>query len=101
MLIVTAAVFGCGAYFAVNANYSAHDQYSVPNKFNVKHIFICSVVIGEYTVGNSKMKVAPSLDDNTDLLYDTLVDNKDKPSIFVALTDGQAYPDYLVSFKVN
>jgi len=46
------------------------------------------------------MKVAPPLDTSTDMLYDTLVDNQDKPSIFVALTDGQAYPEYLVSFKI-
>ena len=46
------------------------------------------------------MKVAPPLAPGSDLLYDTLVDNKDNPTIFVALTDGQAYQEYIVSFKV-
>ena len=98
-MFIIAAIFGCGVYFALEANYSARDQYSVPSSDGIKYMFICSVIIGEYTIGTSEMKIAPPLAPGSDLLYDTLVD-KDKPTIFVALTDGQAYPDYLVSFKV-
>ena len=47
------------------------------------------------------MTVPPPLSAESVIRYDTLVDKKDNPTIFVALIDGQAYPEYLVSFKVN
>lgn len=49
------------------------------------------------------MKIAPPLDPsgNTHLLYDSLVDNTANPTIFVAMTDCQAYPKYLVTFKMD
>ena len=34
-------------------------------------------------------------------LYDTLVDDVAKPTIFVAMKDSQAYPKYWITFKLN
>lgn len=87
-------------YFALNAGYSARTKYSVPNKEGIQFLFICSVIIGEYTVGKKEMKVAPPLKGSS-LVYDTLVETMKKPTIFVALSDAQAYPEYLLSFKLN
>ena len=100
-LYLLAACFGRGAYFAVNASYSAQEQYSAPDKSGNQHMFVCNVVIGEYTQGKSSMKVAPPLSGNTHLLYDSLVNNTANPSIFVAMTDCQAYPKYLITFKID
>ena len=100
-LSLLAAYFGNGVYFALNANYSALPKYSVPNKDGVQFMFICSVIIGEHTVGAIGMKVPPVLEKGSSQVYDTLVDNKDNPTIFVAVTDAQAYPQYLVSFKLG
>lgn len=49
------------------------------------------------------MKIAPPLDPsgNTHLLYDSLVDNPANPTIFVAMADWQAYPKYLIIFKID
>lgn len=63
-------------------------------------MFICRVIIGKYTLGKKGMKMAPLLP-GTNETYDTLVENETKPTIFVTMTDAQAYPEYLVTFKVQ
>ena len=95
-MFIVAAVHGCGVYFALEANYSARDQYSVPSSDGIKYMFICSVVIGEYTIGNSRMKIAPPLAPGSDLLYDTQWIRIRQPSLLLLLS----LSDYLVSFKV-
>lgn len=47
------------------------------------------------------MKVAPPLDAsrNKHLLFDTLVDNVTNPTIYVVMSDSQAYPEYVVTFR--
>ena len=96
-----AALFGKGVYFAVNSNYSALGKYAKVNKDGHQMMFICRVLIGKYTLGNKSMKKAPTLTKDSNEVYDTLVDNVDKPTIFVAMSDGQAYPEYLVTFKID
>ena len=93
-----AAYYGVGVYFALNASYSAVDKYAVPNKDKVQVMFICSVIIGKYAKGAKGMKAPPPLEQGSSLLYDTLVENDSNPTIFVAVKDAQAYPEYLVSF---
>jgi hypothetical protein len=90
-----------GVYCAVNASYSAQTQYAKPNKDGLQSMFICRVIIGEYTLGKKGMKMGPLLKSDSTEQFDTLVDNVDKPTIFVALSDAQIYPEYLVTFKVE
>ena len=45
------------------------------------------------------MKVAPKIP-GKDIAYDTLVDDTSNPTIFVAMRDSQAYPKYLIQFKI-
>ena len=93
-----AAYYGVGVYFALNASYSAQDKYAVPNKDKVQFMFICSVIIGKYAKGEKGMMAPPPLEQGSSLLYDTLVETQNNPTIFVAVKDAQAYPEYLVSF---
>ena len=95
----TAAYYGQGVYFALNSSYSAQTNFSKLNKDGHQFMFISRVIIGEYTVGNNTMKVAPPLQEGSLELFDTLVERKDNPTIFVAMTDAQAYPEYLITFK--
>ena len=95
----TAAYYGKGVYFALNSSYSTQTKYSKPNKDGHQSMFVCEVVIGEYTVGKEKMNTAPCLEKASYEVFDTLVENQDNPTIFVALTDAQAYPEYLLTFK--
>ena len=46
------------------------------------------------------MKTAPMIPDKLGIAYDTLVDNTSSPTIFVAMRDSQAYPKYLIQFKI-
>ena len=94
-----ASDYGQGVYFAVNSNYSADNKYAKPDKDGLQSMFICRVIIGKYTLGKKGMKMAPLLPGSNER-YDTLVNDQAKPTIFVTMTDAQAYPEYLVTFKV-
>lgn len=98
-----AVVHGNGVYFAVNASYSARDQYS-PRDFNGnKRIYRCRVLTGEFCQGAQGMKVPPNKSNpgagTTHILYDSVVDNVRNPGIFVIFNDTQAYPEYLITFQ--
>lgn len=95
--VVTAAVYGNGTYFALNASYSANNTYSVPNTQGQKHMYLCRVLAGDYTKGQSGIIVPPAKNANCDL-YDTVVDNPAAPTIFVVFGDYNAYPEYLITF---
>ncbi|XP_053390313.1 protein mono-ADP-ribosyltransferase PARP15-like [Mercenaria mercenaria] len=98
-----ATAFGKGVYFAVNASYSAQNTYSPADSNDVKRIYYCRVLTGDYTEGKTEMKVLPqkSNSSNSSILYDSAVDKKNSPSIYVVFHDTQAYPEYLVSFKIK
>ncbi len=97
MILVTAAAFGNGTYFALNANYSSQPTYSVPNAQGHKHMYLCRVLAGDYTRGQQGMIVPPAKNTNCDL-YDTVVDKPNAPTIFVVFRDDNAYPEYLITF---
>ena len=103
IVIDAAALFGKGVYFATRANYSAQEKYAIPDQDGNQKMFICRVVVGKYTKGDKSMKIAPPLDENRNkhLLFDTLVDNPANPTIYVTMSDSQAYPEYLVTFNIK
>lgn len=95
----SAAHYGDGSYFAVNANYSARDIYSRPNEHNEKHMYLCRVLTGDYTLGKKGMIAPPPKASNPAELYDSVVNNQADPKIFVVFHDDSAYPEYLITFK--
>ncbi|XP_026521210.1 poly [ADP-ribose] polymerase 14-like [Notechis scutatus] len=96
-----AACYGNGTYFAVNACYSAHDTYSKPDAFGIKHMYLARVLVGEYCVG-SKGLLVPHQKSGTNPtdLYDSVTDHLTKPTLFVIFNDIQAYPEYLITFHL-
>ncbi len=98
-IFFAAAYYGKGVYFAVEAAYSAQEKYAGSNSSGLQHMLVCCVIVGEYTKGTHDMKVAPPISTDSKVVYDSLVDNADTPTIFVAMTDAQAYPEYLITFK--
>ncbi|XP_032438306.1 protein mono-ADP-ribosyltransferase PARP15-like [Xiphophorus hellerii] len=93
-----AAVYGRGVYFAVNASYSA-DKYSPPDETGLKRLYVARVITGRYTVGSSTMRAPPPRGADPTDCFDSLVNNKKHPSIFVIFRDDQAYPEYLITFS--
>ena len=98
-----ATCFGKGVYFAVNAKYSSQEKFSKKDGNGHKYIYNCLVLTGEYTKGEEIMTVPPPKNPakNQAILYDSLVDNMSNPTIFVAAKDEQAYPQYLIVFKMK
>ncbi|XP_057191412.1 poly(ADP-ribose) polymerase family member 14-related sequence 1 isoform X2 [Triplophysa rosa] len=92
-----ATAYGNGTYFALNANYSASNTYSVPNAQGHKYMYFCRVLTGDYTQGRAGMIIPPPKNNTADL-YDTVVENTVAPTIFVVFRDDQAYPEYLITF---
>ncbi|KAM5152440.1 LOW QUALITY PROTEIN: protein mono-ADP-ribosyltransferase PARP14-like [Mantella aurantiaca] len=94
-----AAYYGNGTYFAVNANYSAHDTYSRPDGKGYKYMYLSRVVTGVSCVGKQGMIAPPPKNpSNPTDLYDSVTDNVANPAMYVIFHDIQAYPEYLITF---
>lgn len=89
--------YGQGVYFARDANYSVH--YTT-NAGDGRHMYLARVLVGKYCVGKQDMKVPPPKDPSSpEVLYDSVVDQTENPSIFVVFYDNQCYPEYHVTFE--
>ena len=96
---LTATACGRGVYFAKDAQYSARDIYSPPDRNGHKHMYLAKVLTGVYTKGSSDMREPPAKDrTNEAAKFDSTVDDVNDPHIFVVFFDGQAYPEYLITF---
>lgn len=93
-----ASMFGKGVYFAVDAAYSAN-RYSPADASGLKRLYVARVLTGRYTVGNASMKTTPPRGSDPTDCYDSVVNNQQKPSMFVIFHDDQAYPEYLITFN--
>lgn len=91
-----AIVYGAGSYFARDASFSV--TYATPNASDERFMLLTRVIAGEFTVGSSDMKDAPTKLDGQQ--YDSVVNNTDDPSIFVVFGDVAAYPHYVIKFKL-
>lgn len=63
-------------------------------------MFYCSVICGQWCVGNQNMKIPSSKPNSNNIPYETTVDSIHSPTIFVTYKDDQAKPTYLVSFRI-
>mmetsp|Transcript_7027 Transcript_7027/g.22966 ORF Transcript_7027/g.22966 Transcript_7027/m.22966 type:complete len:155 (+) Transcript_7027:6119-6583(+) len=73
-------------------------KYSAPDDSDTQHLFVCRVIVGVPCKGRDGAP-APDVRNNETLeLYDTTVDDVEKPSVYVTYNDHQAYPQYLVKF---
>lgn len=100
VFLLTAACYGRGTYFAVDASYSANDKYSIPDSKGRKRIYVVRVLTGDYTHGQTGMLTPPSKNsDNTKDTYDSVTDDINQPKLFVIFSDYQAYPEYLVTLS--
>ncbi|XP_048248096.1 protein mono-ADP-ribosyltransferase PARP12-like [Haliotis rufescens] len=87
-----ATVYGKGAYFARDARYS-----HLYTKGRRRYLFLARVLVGKYTLGDSTYTRPPRRKGH--VRYDSCVDDKKNPSIFVIFERNQCYPEYLVEYK--
>jgi len=95
----TGVSYGEGVYFATEASYSL--AFAKPtNSKGECFMFFAKVLVGKYTRGQEGIKTPPPIDPNRrEVLYDSVVDSTDDPTVFVVFHDDQCYPEYLITFK--
>nr|XP_033470322.1 protein mono-ADP-ribosyltransferase TIPARP-like [Epinephelus lanceolatus] len=91
---------GVGSYFASTASFS-HTFSAVVASDEVRHMFLAKVLVGKVCLGRHNYHRPPPLYSTTRkfCLYDSCVDNVDKPTIFVVFDSCQCYPYYLIKYK--
>lgn len=63
-------------------------------------MYLAKVLVGKFALGKEDIKTPPPIDpDRRELLYDSVVNSTDYPSVFVVFHDDQCYPEYLITFS--
>ncbi|KAI4900851.1 hypothetical protein NFI96_003772 [Prochilodus magdalenae] len=83
------AVYGNGAYFAVDPKYSAQG-YSKPDQLGHSRMYLARVLVGDYTTGKAGLLSPPAKSSTATDLYDSVTDNQQNPTLFVIFHDVQA-----------
>lgn len=93
-----ATVYGEGSYFAVNASYS--HAYAKRDADLSQFMFLARVLVGSYTEGHSSYRRPPPKQPSNPAsdLYDSCVDDKSNPTIFVVFDTDQFYPEYVIKY---
>ncbi|XDV24263.1 hypothetical protein PO909_028484 [Leuciscus waleckii] len=86
--------YGKGSYFARDAKYS----HSYTEDSGTRSMFVCRVLVGDYTKGESGYLRPPSKDGGDTVFYDSCVNDLYDPSIFVVFEKHQIYPEYLIEY---
>ena len=94
-----ATVYGQGSYFALNSSYS--DSYAKEDTKGSKFMFVAKVLVGSYTKGQSSYRRPPSKEPSNPAsdLYDSCVDDRSCPTIFVVFDTDQFYPEYIIEYS--
>ncbi|XP_046843184.1 protein mono-ADP-ribosyltransferase PARP14-like [Xenia sp. Carnegie-2017] len=98
---INGVMYGNGVYFAGVASYSLEYSLRQCSAGSQPKMFVAKVLVGEYTSGMQGLKAPPSRNDssNPGLLYDSVVDDVNNPTIFVIFQDSQCYPEYLITLN--
>ena len=95
-------LWGTGAYFAANANYS--NRYSYHNaQLQAWQMIIVKVLTGNscsYRKPNPSLTRPPPLFAGSNLLYDTVCGCSGGSDIYVVYDQDRAYPAYIISYHV-
>ncbi|XP_077053685.1 protein mono-ADP-ribosyltransferase PARP12-like isoform X1 [Siphateles boraxobius] len=89
--------YGKGSYFARDAKYS--HSYTNDSLDVTRSMFVCRVLVGDYTKGDSDYLRPPSKDGGDTVFYDSCVNDVWDPSIFVVFEKHQIYPEYLIEYR--
>eukprot|EP01084_Bolivina_argentea_P006907 13044_1 len=89
--------YGSGTYFACDASRS--ERYAAKTSDGCYKMFLCKVLCGEMCVGKKDITLRNWPKKPTGLIYDSLVDSKSNPSVFVIHDDVRVYAMYIIHFK--
>ena len=89
-------------YFAKEAWYSARKIYAALDDKGLQYVYVARVLVGKFTKGKEGLIVPPTVDENNQtVVYDSVADDVQKPTMFIIFYDYQSYPEYLITFKPN
>ncbi|XP_026219305.1 protein mono-ADP-ribosyltransferase TIPARP-like isoform X2 [Anabas testudineus] len=97
---VNGASNGFGSYFATTASYS--NSYSAKEgPAEIRHMFLAKVLVGRVCLGKHNYRRPPPVTSMKKhyCLYDSCVDNMEKPTMFVVFDSCQCYPYYLIKYR--
>ena len=97
MKVFNSAAYGMGTYFARDASYSA-SGYCGQDSNGVYQMFLCKVIMGESHIGKGQYKLTSWPKKSNGLIYDSLVNNMQDPSVFVIHDNVRAYPMFIIHF---
>ncbi|CAB1345985.1 unnamed protein product, partial [Coregonus sp. 'balchen'] len=81
-------------YFARDAKYS----HSYTSHSGVRSMFVCRVVVGDYTRGKSYLRRPPPKGEGNPTSYDSCMDNVLDPSIYVVFEKHRVYLEFLIRY---
>ncbi|XP_060729490.1 protein mono-ADP-ribosyltransferase PARP15-like [Tachysurus vachellii] len=85
--------YGRGIYFMLMLHVPREDTSGQ------KVMFLGQAETGTFTVGRKGISVPPPVDPfNPGILYHSVVDNKDNPTVFVMFSSDRTYPEYCITF---
>ncbi|CDQ87610.1 unnamed protein product [Oncorhynchus mykiss] len=87
--------YGQGSYFSKDAKFS----HSYTSHSEVRSMFVCRVLVGNYTQGHTSYLCPPSKDGSHTISYDSCVDDIYNPTVFVVVGKHQVYPEYLIQYR--
>ncbi|XP_073694372.1 protein mono-ADP-ribosyltransferase PARP12-like [Garra rufa] len=88
------AVYGQGIYFSKDASYWNERADGSAERL----MFVCRVLVGHYTRGAPHFRHPPAKTAEG-RLYDSCVNDKRDPSIFVVFNRCQIYPEFLITYE--
>jgi len=98
--VVKNGLFGEGAYFSYYPEYSMNLTYSKPGKGGICNIFLADVLVGYSALGTRYIRRPPTRN-NGEILYDSCVNSMEWPYIYAIFDRTQAYPRYVIKFKLQ
>ncbi|XP_035678886.1 protein mono-ADP-ribosyltransferase PARP11-like [Branchiostoma floridae] len=94
----TGALYGQGSYFSTSSEYS--NRYAQQTSGRRRTMFVAQVLVGAYTTGQKTLRRPPPLNPSEPLgrTFDSCVNSRTDPTIFVVFDSAQCYPEYLIEY---
>ncbi|CAH1268981.1 PARP12 [Branchiostoma lanceolatum] len=94
----TGAAYGQGSYFSTSSKYS--NDYAQQTSRGRRTMFVAKVLVGAYTKGESNLRRPPPLNPSEPMgkTFDSCVNSRSDPKIFVIFDSAQCYPEYLIEY---
>jgi len=90
--------YGVGSYFSNQLEYSLRQEYAKPDDEGSQWVLLVRVLVGQSCVGKLGMRQPDKKPGGGAVLFESMVDSLQKPSIFVLSTgsDNHAYPEFVL-----